>query len=76
VFFVLDEGAISEDLTDADLPKLLHEDSQVVDEQTPPNDIPVGIVGVWPHDEQRLAKLVDSELIVGRRQQAVARECR
>jgi hypothetical protein len=47
VLFVLDEGAIGEDLSNADLPQLVYEDCEVVDEPAPPGDIPVGAVVAW-----------------------------
>jgi hypothetical protein len=76
VFFVFGERAVGEDLADADLPELPHEDSQIVDEPTPPSDIPVGVGRAWTHDKHRSAKLVEGQLIVGRRQETVGRERR
>jgi hypothetical protein len=67
VVLVLNKGSVGKDLADADLPELVHEDLQVVDEPSPPGDVPVGVAGAGTDDEQRTAELVEGELVVDRR---------
>jgi len=66
------------DRRNADLPKLLDQDLQVVDQLPSPCGVPVGVGRFVPRpaDQNRLSKLLQGDLVVARREKPVIREVR
>src|SRR5258708_1976761 len=69
---LLDEGAVGKDLGHTHVPELLGHDLEIVDEELPPRGIPRRRFAAGACDQERFAQPLKVELVVARRQEAVA----
>jgi hypothetical protein len=72
MILILDERAVRIDFADADLPELLREDLEVIDQPVAPAGVPCTLGSVFrATDEYRPAKLVKGHFVVSSWKEAV-----
>jgi hypothetical protein len=76
VLLVLGEGTVDEDLANADRPSLTNHHLEIVDETGSPREIPMRCARAGAHDEHAGAELLERQLVVSSRQQAMFVEVR
>ena len=71
---VLDEGSVGIHPVDPDVPELLGEQLQAVDETKAPPSVPVARAHIVTGDQERSSQLIEGELVVASVQKAICGE--